>query len=167
MVLCQKCARKYLCPGTRHLTLWALESVMPRGRLHHHMYIYYYSFAILWLLNIPLTTTYLIDLLLRCFTILKLFFFLGSVLLSLWPGFREPSCSGLHWSFFLLPLGSLEDVLGHLWGQHAPETACLKKLGSSVVGYDEHYKNTLWASLCLCVRVSVYFGSSQVLLILS
>lgn len=41
------------------------------------------------------------------------------------------------------------------------ETACLKKLGSSVVGYDGHYKNIYIHIWCVCIfwfKLSVDFA---------
>lgn len=35
------------------------------------------------------------------------------------------------------------------------ETACLKKLGSSVVGYDGHYKNIYIHIWCVCIFLLV------------
>lgn len=82
----------------------------------------------------------------------SLFFFLGYDIFkrtwSLGLCFRKL----LWWpsQVFLLPLGSLEELLGERGGW-----TCLKKLGPSVVGSDGHYKNIYIYMMCVYIFLLV------------
>lgn len=127
---------------------------------------FFCSFAILWLLHIPLTNMCLTyDSHLDVLPFWNLPFFLGSVLKLV--AVLEGSFRWWPSLIFLLPLGSLEELLGqtgdgHLWRQHVPETACLKKLGSQCLDMMGIIRIHC-VCVCVCILVQAeccWFGNS-------